>query len=131
MSWLFAYDHDHNNAVLCRLKAPSALLRLGQERLMSRNMKIHQKTTFSSRMKSRSHLSQLTFYAEAGGGGSLEDLGLDPTLILRLTEGKQAHATLRFKTRASSVGEIYWWRESVCYFEIRPPEGASHPGHSV
>lgn len=81
-------------------------------------------------MKSRSHLSQLTFYAEAGGGGSLEDLGLDPTLILRLTEGKQAHATLRFKTRASSVGEIYWWREAVCYFEIRPPEGASHPGHS-
>lgn len=53
---------------------------------MSRNMKIHQKTTFSSRMKSRSHLSQLTFYTEAGG--SYEDLGLDPTLILRLTEGK-------------------------------------------
>ncbi|XP_038171064.1 coiled-coil domain-containing protein 38 [Arvicola amphibius] len=64
-----------------------------KERLMSRNMKIHQKTTFSSRMKSRSHLSQLTFYAE-GGGGSYEDLGLDPTLILRLTEGADRKRTV-------------------------------------
>lgn len=64
-----------------------------KEKLMSRNMKIHQKTTFSSRMKSRSHLSQLTFYAE-GGGGSYEDLGLDPTLILRLTEGADRKRTV-------------------------------------
>ncbi|KAH0512770.1 Coiled-coil domain-containing protein 38 [Microtus ochrogaster] len=64
-----------------------------KERLMSRSMKIHQKTTFSSRMKSRSHLSQLTFYAE-GGSGSYEDLGLDPTLILRLTEGADRKRTV-------------------------------------
>nr|XP_048274099.1 coiled-coil domain-containing protein 38 isoform X2 [Myodes glareolus] len=64
-----------------------------KERLMSRNMKIHQKTTFSSRMKSRSHLSQLTFYTEAGGS-SYEDLGLDPTLILRLTEGSDRKRTV-------------------------------------
>nr|XP_021511143.1 coiled-coil domain-containing protein 38 [Meriones unguiculatus] len=62
------------------------------ERLMNRSMKIYQKTTFSSRMKSRSHLSQLAFYAEAGGG-SYENLGLDPTLILRLTEGADRRRT--------------------------------------
>lgn len=73
--------------VLGCVKIPFVLLPLGQERLMNRSMKIYQKTTFSSRMKSRSHLGQLTFYAEAGGG-SYESLGLDPTLILRLTEGK-------------------------------------------
>ncbi|XP_021081624.1 coiled-coil domain-containing protein 38 [Mesocricetus auratus] len=65
-----------------------------KERLMSRNMKIYQKTTFSSRMKSRSHLGQLAFFAEAGGG-SYESLGLDPTLILRLTEGADRKRTLQ------------------------------------
>ncbi|XP_036026119.1 coiled-coil domain-containing protein 38 [Onychomys torridus] len=64
-----------------------------KERLMNRSMKIYQKTTFSSRMKSRSHLGQLTFYAEAGGG-SYESLGLDPTLILRLTEGADRKRTV-------------------------------------
>lgn len=89
---------------------------------MSRNMKIHQKTTFSSRMKSRSHLSQLTFYAEEGGG-SYEDLGLDPTLILRLTEGK---STLPFALKCVRpwLGR-FTGGESASYFEIRPPEGAS------
>ncbi|KAL1775358.1 coiled-coil domain-containing protein 38 [Sigmodon hispidus] len=64
-----------------------------KERIMSRSMKIYQKTTFSSRMKSRSHLGQLAFYAEAGGG-SYENLGLDPTLILRLTEGADRKRTV-------------------------------------
>ncbi|CAH7326998.1 Ccdc38 [Phodopus roborovskii] len=64
-----------------------------KERLMSRSMKIYQKTTFSSRMKSRSHLGQLAFYAEAGGG-SYDSLGLDPTLILRLTEGADRKRTV-------------------------------------
>ncbi|KAL6084091.1 hypothetical protein STEG23_006006, partial [Scotinomys teguina] len=64
-----------------------------KEKLMSRSMKIYQKTTFSSRMKSRSHLGQLTFYSEAHGGSD-ENLGLDPTLILRLTEGADRKRTL-------------------------------------
>lgn len=69
------------------IQTPFVLLYLVQERIMNRSMKIYQKTTFSSRMKSRSHLSQLAFFADVGGG-SLESLGLDPTLILRLTEGE-------------------------------------------
>uniref|UniRef100_A0A8C2MRK7 Coiled-coil domain containing 38 n=1 Tax=Cricetulus griseus TaxID=10029 RepID=A0A8C2MRK7_CRIGR len=64
-----------------------------KERIMNRSMKIYQKTTFSSRMKSRSHLSQLAFFADVGGG-SLESLGLDPTLILRLTEGADRKRTV-------------------------------------
>jgi hypothetical protein len=56
--------------------------------MLNRSMKVYQKTTFSSRMKSRSHLGQLALYADPGGGGSFDSLGLDPTLILRLTEGK-------------------------------------------
>lgn len=63
------------------------LLHLGQERMKTHSMHIYQKTTFSSRMKSRSHLGQLAFFAEAGSS-SYEKLGLDPTLILRLTEGE-------------------------------------------
>lgn len=50
-------------------------------------MKVYQKSTFSSRMKSRSHLGQVGFYSDTAGG-SFEKFGLDPTLILRLTEGK-------------------------------------------
>ena len=38
-------------------------------------------------MKNRSHLGQIAIFADAGGA-SVERLGLDPTLILRLTEGK-------------------------------------------
>ncbi|XP_069846393.1 coiled-coil domain-containing protein 38 isoform X1 [Dipodomys merriami] len=63
-----------------------------KEKVLNRSMKVYQKTTFSSRMKSRSHLSQLTFYSDPGG--SLENMGLDPTLILRLTEGADAKKTL-------------------------------------
>ncbi|XP_028638871.1 coiled-coil domain-containing protein 38 [Grammomys surdaster] len=64
-----------------------------RERMKNHSMKIYQKTTFSSRMKSRSHLGQLAFFAEAGGG-SYERLGLDPTLILRLTEGADRKRTV-------------------------------------
>ncbi|KAM4882078.1 coiled-coil domain-containing protein 38 isoform 1-T1 [Thomomys bottae] len=63
-----------------------------KEKILNRSMKVHQKTTFSSRMKSRSHLSQLAYFTDIGG--SLENLGLDPTLILRLTEGADAKRSL-------------------------------------
>ncbi|XP_006154939.1 coiled-coil domain-containing protein 38 isoform X1 [Tupaia chinensis] len=64
-----------------------------KEKIMNRSMKIYQKSTFSSRMKSRSHLSQLAFYADPGGA-TFEHFGLDPTLILRLTEGADANRTV-------------------------------------
>ncbi|XP_021030336.1 coiled-coil domain-containing protein 38 isoform X2 [Mus caroli] len=64
-----------------------------RERMKNHSMKIYQKTTFSSRMKSRSHLGQLAFFADAGGS-SYERLGLDPTLILRLTEGADRKRTV-------------------------------------
>ncbi|XP_037702639.1 coiled-coil domain-containing protein 38 [Choloepus didactylus] len=64
-----------------------------KEKFMNRSMKIHQKSTFSSRMKSRSHLSKIAFYAETPGG-SFENLGLDPTLVLRLTEGSDTKRTV-------------------------------------
>ncbi|XP_076967804.1 coiled-coil domain-containing protein 38 isoform X3 [Tamandua tetradactyla] len=64
-----------------------------KEKFMNRTMKIHQKSTFSSRMKSRSHLGQIAFYAEAPGA-SFENLGLDPTLVLRLTEGSDTKRTV-------------------------------------
>uniref|UniRef100_H0XAZ9 Coiled-coil domain containing 38 n=1 Tax=Otolemur garnettii TaxID=30611 RepID=H0XAZ9_OTOGA len=56
-----------------------------REKAKNRTMKIHQKSTFSSRMKSRSHLSQITYHSETSG--SFEKYGLDPSLVLRLTEG--------------------------------------------
>ncbi|XP_058529043.1 coiled-coil domain-containing protein 38 isoform X2 [Ochotona princeps] len=65
-----------------------------KEKLMNRNMKIHQKSTFSSRMKSRSHLNQLGFYGDRSNS-SLENFGLDPTLILRLAEGADTKKTVR------------------------------------
>ncbi|XP_049740071.1 coiled-coil domain-containing protein 38 [Elephas maximus indicus] len=65
-----------------------------KEKFMSRSMKVHQKSTFSSRMKSRSHLGQLAFYSDAAGG-SPENFGLDPTLILRLTEGADTKKTVQ------------------------------------
>uniref|UniRef100_A0A8C6WD73 Coiled-coil domain containing 38 n=1 Tax=Nannospalax galili TaxID=1026970 RepID=A0A8C6WD73_NANGA len=64
-----------------------------KEKIISRSMKVYQKTTFSSRMKSRSHLSQLAFYSEPGTG-SYENLGLDPVLILRLTKGADRKRTI-------------------------------------
>ncbi|XP_012859531.1 coiled-coil domain-containing protein 38 [Echinops telfairi] len=63
-----------------------------REKFMSRSMKVHQKSTFSSRMKSRSHLGQIAFYAD--GGTAPENFGLDPKLILRLTEGADTNKTL-------------------------------------
>ncbi|XP_045409152.1 coiled-coil domain-containing protein 38 [Lemur catta] len=64
-----------------------------KEKVMNRSMKIHQKSTFSSRMKSHSHLRQLALHSEAGGS-SFEKYGLDPTLILRLTEGADSKRTV-------------------------------------
>ncbi|XP_064446837.1 coiled-coil domain-containing protein 38 [Mirounga angustirostris] len=64
-----------------------------KEKIMNRSMKVYQKSTFSSRMKSRSHLGQVAFYADTAGG-SFEKFGLDPTLILRLTEGTDTKRTI-------------------------------------
>ncbi|XP_023572302.1 coiled-coil domain-containing protein 38 [Octodon degus] len=64
-----------------------------KEKILSRSMKVHQKTTFSSRMKSRSHLSQIAFRSETEGP-SFEKLGLDPMLILKLTETADTKKTL-------------------------------------
>nr|KAF6494059.1 coiled-coil domain containing 38 [Rousettus aegyptiacus] len=64
-----------------------------KEKFLNRNLKIHQKSTFSSRMKSRSHLSKIVFYSDTGGG-SFENFGLDPTLVLRLTEGSDTKKTV-------------------------------------
>ncbi|XP_032973523.1 coiled-coil domain-containing protein 38 [Rhinolophus ferrumequinum] len=66
-----------------------------KENFSNRNMKVHQKSTFSSRMKSRSHLSQIMFYSDTVGG-SLAKFELDPTLILRLTEGKHKKTVHEF-----------------------------------
>uniref|UniRef100_A0A671G588 Coiled-coil domain containing 38 n=1 Tax=Rhinolophus ferrumequinum TaxID=59479 RepID=A0A671G588_RHIFE len=66
-----------------------------KENFSNRNMKVHQKSTFSSRMKSRSHLSQIMFYSDTVGG-SLAKFELDPTLILRLTEGADTKTVHEF-----------------------------------
>lgn len=50
-------------------------------------MKVYQKTTFSSRMKSRSYLSQLAFYPKRGGR-SFEKFGPGPAPISRFLEGE-------------------------------------------
>ncbi|XP_061062621.1 coiled-coil domain-containing protein 38 [Eubalaena glacialis] len=63
------------------------------EKFMNHSMKIYQKSTFSSRMKNRSHLGQIGIFAD-NGGTSTEKLGLDPTLILRLTEGADTKRTV-------------------------------------
>ncbi|XP_057172277.1 coiled-coil domain-containing protein 38 isoform X3 [Ursus arctos] len=64
-----------------------------KEKFINRSMKVYQKSTFSSRMKSRSHLGQVAFYSDTAGG-SFEKFGLDPTLILRLTEGADTKRTI-------------------------------------
>ncbi|XP_032272795.1 coiled-coil domain-containing protein 38 [Phoca vitulina] len=64
-----------------------------KEKIMNRSMKVYQKSTFSSRMKSRSHLGQGAFYSDTARG-SFEKFGLDPTLILRLTEGTDTKRTI-------------------------------------
>ncbi|XP_015446935.1 coiled-coil domain-containing protein 38 [Pteropus alecto] len=65
-----------------------------KEKHLNRNLKVHQKSTFSSRMKSRSHLSKIVFYSDTAGG-SFENFGLDPTLVLRLTEGSDTKKTVQ------------------------------------
>nr|XP_042103026.1 coiled-coil domain-containing protein 38 isoform X1 [Ovis aries] len=64
-----------------------------REKFLNRNMKVYQKSTFSSRMKNRSHLGQIAIFTDTGGA-SVERLGLDPTLILRLTEGADTKRTI-------------------------------------
>ncbi|XP_004844971.1 coiled-coil domain-containing protein 38 isoform X1 [Heterocephalus glaber] len=64
-----------------------------KEKILNRSMKVHQKTTFSSRMKSRSHLSQIAFHSDTDDI-SFEKLGLDPMLILKLTETADTKRTL-------------------------------------
>ncbi|KAM7115134.1 coiled-coil domain-containing protein 38 [Molossus nigricans] len=64
-----------------------------KEKMLNRNRKMHQKTTFSSRMKSRSHLSKIAFSSDTATS-SFEKFGLDPALVLRLTEGTDTKRTL-------------------------------------
>uniref|UniRef100_A0A2K6N2D9 Coiled-coil domain containing 38 n=1 Tax=Rhinopithecus bieti TaxID=61621 RepID=A0A2K6N2D9_RHIBE len=64
-----------------------------REKLMNRNMKVYQKTTFSSRVKSRSYLSQLAFYPKRGGR-SFEKFGPGPAPISRLIEGTDTKRTV-------------------------------------
>ncbi|XP_054430480.1 coiled-coil domain-containing protein 38 [Pteronotus mesoamericanus] len=64
-----------------------------KEKFLKRSMKVHQKSTFSSRMKSRSHLSQIVFHTDTALN-SFEKFMLDPALILRLTEGADAKRTV-------------------------------------
>nr|Q95JL6.1 RecName: Full=Coiled-coil domain-containing protein 38 [Macaca fascicularis]BAB63110.1 hypothetical protein [Macaca fascicularis] len=63
------------------------------EKLMNHNMKVYQKTTFSSRMKSRSYLSQLAFYPKRGGR-SFEKFGPGPAPISRFLEGSDTKRTV-------------------------------------
>ncbi|XP_077628277.1 coiled-coil domain-containing protein 38 [Crocuta crocuta] len=64
-----------------------------KEKIINRSMKVYQKSTFSSRMKSRSHLGQMAFYSDRARD-SFDKFGLDPTLILRLTEGADTKRTI-------------------------------------
>ncbi|EAW97551.1 coiled-coil domain containing 38 [Homo sapiens] len=63
------------------------------EKFMNRNMKVYQKTTFSSRMKSHSYLSQLAFYPKRSGR-SFEKFGPGPAPIPRLIEGSDTKRTV-------------------------------------
>ncbi|XP_070264037.1 coiled-coil domain-containing protein 38 [Myotis yumanensis] len=63
-----------------------------KEKDLNRGRKLHQKSTFSSRMKSRSHLSEIAF-ADAAAS-SFEKYGLDPTLVVRITEGSDTRRSL-------------------------------------
>ncbi|KAL0611220.1 Coiled-coil domain-containing protein 38 [Plecturocebus cupreus] len=64
-----------------------------REKLMNRNRKVHQKTTFSSRMKSRPYLNQVDFYPERSGG-TFEKFGSDAIPIPRLIEGSDTKKTI-------------------------------------
>ncbi|PNJ83372.1 coiled-coil domain-containing protein 38 isoform X1 [Pongo abelii] len=63
------------------------------EKFMNHNMKVYQKTTFSSRMKSHSYLSQLAFYPKRSGR-SFEKFGPGPAPIPRLIEGSDTKRTV-------------------------------------
>ncbi|XP_035113237.2 coiled-coil domain-containing protein 38 isoform X2 [Callithrix jacchus] len=64
-----------------------------REKLMNRSRKVYEKTTFSSRMKSRSYLKQVAFYPERSGG-TFEKFGSDAILIPRLIEGSDTKRTV-------------------------------------
>ncbi|XP_017371632.1 coiled-coil domain-containing protein 38 [Cebus imitator] len=64
-----------------------------REKLMNQSRKVYQKTTFSSRMKSRSYLNQVAFYPERSGG-TFEKFGSDTILIPRLIEGSDTKRTV-------------------------------------
>ncbi|XP_020948393.1 coiled-coil domain-containing protein 38 isoform X1 [Sus scrofa] len=64
-----------------------------REKFINHSKKVYQKSTFSSRMKSRSHLGQIAIFTDRAGT-STEKLGLDPTLILRFTDGADAKRTV-------------------------------------
>ncbi|KAM5287901.1 coiled-coil domain-containing protein 38 [Ctenodactylus gundi] len=57
-----------------------------KEKALNRGAKVYQKSTFSSRMKSRSHLSKIALLSDQGLD-SVGSFGLDPKFILRLTQG--------------------------------------------
>ncbi|XP_004053752.2 coiled-coil domain-containing protein 38 isoform X1 [Gorilla gorilla gorilla] len=63
------------------------------EKFMNRNMKVYQKTTFSSRVKSHSYLSQLACYPKRSGR-SFEKFGPGPAPIPRLIEGSDTKRTV-------------------------------------
>nr|XP_021531147.1 coiled-coil domain-containing protein 38 [Aotus nancymaae] len=64
-----------------------------REKLMNRSRKVYQKTTFSSRMKSRSYLNQVAFDPERSGG-TFEKFESDAIPIPRLIEGSDRKRTV-------------------------------------
>ncbi|XP_064232925.1 coiled-coil domain-containing protein 38 isoform X2 [Aotus nancymaae] len=65
-----------------------------REKLMNRSRKVYQKTTFSSRMKSRSYLNQVAFDPERSGG-TFEKFESDAIPIPRLIEGSDRKRTVQ------------------------------------
>ncbi|XP_072511730.1 coiled-coil domain-containing protein 38 isoform X3 [Notamacropus eugenii] len=53
-----------------------------REKILNRSRKVHEKTTFSSRMKNRSHLGEINISAESASC----ELGLDSAIILSFVE---------------------------------------------
>ncbi|XP_074082720.1 coiled-coil domain-containing protein 38 isoform X2 [Macrotis lagotis] len=53
-----------------------------REKIVNRNRKVHEKTTFSSRMKNRSHLAEINIPSVSVS----QDIGLDSTFILNLVD---------------------------------------------
>uniref|UniRef100_A0A2K6V115 Coiled-coil domain containing 38 n=1 Tax=Saimiri boliviensis boliviensis TaxID=39432 RepID=A0A2K6V115_SAIBB len=64
-----------------------------REKLMNQSRKVYQKTTVSSRMKSRSFLNKVAFYPKRSGG-TFDKFGSDTILIPRLIEGSDTRRTI-------------------------------------